>query len=740
METLPLPTPDHDEAALFAWVEQLCGGPIVASSRSSGGNRCRSWAIDVAAGPQIQKVFLRYAPPRPPSVEPYTIRREADVYRAIAQAGLLAPRLLGEHPTLPAILTERAPGIAEYRRLRDPATAQAIAAAFMAQLARLHRTDITGLHLAGGAQGTRIADHTCAELAIWRAMYAETARPDPLIDLALDWLEHAMPDPDGPVVLVHGDAGPGNFLFQHGALTAVIDWELAHLGDPMEDIAWLSMRCVMEPVPDFPAALAAYVQAGGVPIDRARIRYHRVLVSTRVVIIRHRNVTGEPGHAIVSEALNRRLLVEALADASYVDRDLPATPRLPAQPPRRPLHPRARRPPRRHRPPQHRPGRRRRRQGRRQDPEISPGPRPLRRRHARARRSKPRRPLRRTAKRLRRPNRPPSPTRRRRLRRHRLPPLPTTGRNRVTFTPEDDRFHFAAMGDRWWMTETAWFSFCHPERRLGGWLYTMARPNIGTVAGGAWVWDDTAHLPWEVRYNANYTAMRLPRDQDLTDITLPTGVSIKMLEPCTRYRLGFDDEDRCTIALDFAAIMPPRPLRRAGSPFGQAHHYDQFGHVTGHVTLGTEHIAIDCLAMRDRSWGPRPEHRPHRSAYVTGIATERDAFLAVTSWEQGREIIAYGFLTQDGETADLVSGHRTVEHDPANGWVTTITIEAIDDRGRRLHATGRRLSGIIINRHSFIDSNGLIAWTINGHPGHGEDQDMWPIHDWAAARRANRPA
>jgi hypothetical protein len=306
----------------------------------------------------------------------------------------------------------------------------------------------------------------------------------------------------------------------------------------------------------------------------------------------------------------------------------------------------------------------------------------------------------------------------------------------MTFTPADDGFHFAAMGDRWWMTETSWFSFCQPARKLGGWLYTMARPNIGTVAGGAWVWDDTAHLPWEVRYNANYTALRLPRDRDLTDIELPTGVSIRVLEPTRKYALGFADGDHCTMALTFEGIMAPHPLRRAGSPFGDAHHYDQFGRVTGEITLGGERVAIDCLAMRDRSWGPRPEHRPKKSSYVTGIATERDAFLAVTRWEGGREVIAYGFMIRDGVIGDLVSGHRRVERDPAQGWVTSISIEGSDEHGRTLHATGERISGIIINRHSFIDSNGLIAWTINGEPGHGEDQDMWPVHDWAAARRA----
>ena len=61
-----------------------------------------------------------------------------------------------------------------------------------------------------------------------------------------------------------------------------------------------------------------------------------------------------------------------------------------------------------------------------------------------------------------------------------MTPPDATPATQPVFTAADDGFHFAGMGDRWWMTETSWFSFCHPERKLGGWLYTMARPNIGT--------------------------------------------------------------------------------------------------------------------------------------------------------------------------------------------------------------------------------------------------------------------
>ena len=308
--------PADDEAELFAWVADVCGGPIRSITPASGGNRARSWAIDVEVPGNTKEVFVRYAPRRPSSAEPYTTHREAQVYRAIAPIGLRAPRLIAVHPQLQALVTERAPGIAEFRRLMDAPTKQAIAAELMTNLARLHAHPTAGITLDAGSQGPRIADHVRAELAIWRAMLDETGRPDPLLTLAFDWLDTNLPDPDGPVALVHGDAGPGNFLFENGRLTALIDWELAHLGDPMEDLAWFSMRCVMEPVPDFAVAIADYERAAGQPIDPARVRYHRVLVSARVVVIRHRNVTGEHAHAIVSRALNRRLLIEALAEAS----------------------------------------------------------------------------------------------------------------------------------------------------------------------------------------------------------------------------------------------------------------------------------------------------------------------------------------------------------------------------------------------------------------------------------------
>ena len=309
---------------------------------------------------------------------------------------------------------------------------------------------------------------------------------------------------------------------------------------------------------------------------------------------------------------------------------------------------------------------------------------------------------------------------------------------RPVFRAADDGFHFDDLGDDWWATETSWFSFHHPERGLGGWLYTLARPNIGTVAGGLWVWDDRAVLPWEVLYCSNYTALHLPRDTDLTDTVLPTGVGIKVLEPTRRYALNYEDAGRVSLRLTFDAVMEPEPMTSVNSTFGKARHFDQFGRVTGTLEIHGEHVEIDCIAARDRTWGRRREDRPRKAAYVTGAGDERSGFLAVTHPEPHREGVAYGFLRRDGVNAPLVDGERRVARDPVEGWITEIELDLVDARGRTLRLVGRPASRTIINRHTFIDVNSLVRWESSDGVAWGEDQDMWPVHDWAADARRRR--
>lgn len=320
-----------DGTDLLEWVASQAGGPVTRAERTSGGNRCEGWRIDIAVpGAGTRELFLRFMPRPPAGIEPYNVRREAAVYAALSGSKVPAPDLIALHPTLYAMLTVRAPGRAEFRRLKDDAEKAVIARDCMRALAELHRLDAAGLGVEALGPVGSVTEAVRAELDLWRALYRETGRADPLIEFGFAWLDANLPQVADRAVLVHGDAGPGNFLFEGGRMTALLDWELSHWGDPMEDLAWFTMRCVMEPVPDVPARIRDYEDAAGAEVDLQRIRYHRAFVSLRIVIIRHRNVTGEPGNSVVSRGLNRRLVIDAIAEAS--GQAAPAIDRVPDPP------------------------------------------------------------------------------------------------------------------------------------------------------------------------------------------------------------------------------------------------------------------------------------------------------------------------------------------------------------------------------------------------------------------------
>lgn len=296
-------------APLDAWLTAQLGGPF-AARQVMGGNRRQAWEVDSGG----RALFLRFASNYAQGDDDvFTIRREAAIYRALGAAGLPIPRLVALHPSLEAMLVERAPGAAAYGKLKNSAQQNAIAQQYMAGLAQLHVLDARTLDL-GLGQVRGVGDHIRDDIDLWERLYRAAAGADPLIEFALIWLRRNTPQDEAPARLVHGDAGPGNFLFQHGQLTAMLDWELCHLGDPMEDIAWVSMRSVLEPIPDFAAALGAYAQAAGAAIDIQRVRFHRVFVQWRIAIIRHRGGGGDLANSLVSHAINRRLLIDALAD------------------------------------------------------------------------------------------------------------------------------------------------------------------------------------------------------------------------------------------------------------------------------------------------------------------------------------------------------------------------------------------------------------------------------------------
>jgi len=100
-------------------------------------------------------------------------------------------------------------------------------------------------------------------------------RASPLIDYAYAWARREARREPGGTAVVHGDAGPYNFLIDGDRLTAVLDWEFAHLGDPAEDLG--IVRVYAESLFDWQEFLDLYVAAGGTPVPEQRVRLGMVL-------------------------------------------------------------------------------------------------------------------------------------------------------------------------------------------------------------------------------------------------------------------------------------------------------------------------------------------------------------------------------------------------------------------------------------------------------------------------------
>jgi hypothetical protein len=301
---------------------------------------------------------------------------------------------------------------------------------------------------------------------------------------------------------------------------------------------------------------------------------------------------------------------------------------------------------------------------------------------------------------------------------------------------KDDDFHTPSTDP--WETETCWFSFCVPERALMGYLYSWVRPNKGVSGGGVLVWDDTAHEPWELPYFEYQWHLPLPTEP-LTDCTLPNGISVRVLEPLTSYRLAYADPGRCVIDLEFHATTPPHVFTRGEPPFVVASHLDQPGRVTGTVDLHGERITVDCYAMRDRSWGPRTDLKGIRVGYCFATASADDAFLAfsVPRRDRSDEPLTAGYLLRDGARAALREGVRRVQRHPTHRWVTRVEIEATDDEGRSLVAVGEPVNRVAFFPYPrMLNWTSMVRWQFSGTEGWGEDQDVWRPDQWRAARSA----
>lgn len=290
-------------------------------------------------------------------------------------------------------------------------------------------------------------------------------------------------------------------------------------------------------------------------------------------------------------------------------------------------------------------------------------------------------------------------------------------------SPADDEFHPITRDEDSW-TETCWFAAAVPERGMGIWTYPLFRPRMGIMSCGIYVWETGAEELWQLPYYRVWWHMRFPQDQSLCSLRLSNGLSYDVVEPLTRYHVGYVDGDALTIDLEFTALHEPHALMgRRG-----VGHIDQLCQVTGEIVLYGETIPVDCIEMRDRTWGPRRETKQQTVlAYDYGARSATSGFHCSSLYdrEEGTYRLLTGYLLRPDGMRPIAAATRRAERDD-QGRPTRIHVEGTDDTGTPFSATGTVVSRFGKPSTPWFNWVSMVRWTLpDGSEAYGEDQETF---------------
>jgi aminoglycoside phosphotransferase (APT) family kinase protein len=269
----------------------------------TGGASRTTWAFDAVTGEQRRSLILRTGPPDDVHAG---MELEARAQAAAAATGAPVPHILVADDSIaalgnPFLICDAIKGETIVRRIQrqlDGADGQAGRAMLLQQcaqaLAAIHRADPHDPTLAHEDQ-----------LGQWRERLDAMGDTTATFEWTFRWLAAHRPPPSA-AVLVHGDFRMGNLIVDGSDLAAVLDWELVHVGEAYEDLAWFCIRAWRFGAP---ASLGAgglgsiecfvqtYEEASATTVDRVAFHWWLVLATLRWgVICRHqaeRHLSGQ---------------------------------------------------------------------------------------------------------------------------------------------------------------------------------------------------------------------------------------------------------------------------------------------------------------------------------------------------------------------------------------------------------------------------------------------------------------
>ena len=260
---------------LAAQLGAMLGGEVVGLAQLSGGASRQTWSFDLRRGDgRIEPLVMQRggADTGGPGIV-----AQARLLQVAAAAGVPVARVVHVDAERAAVVMQRVEGETIARRiLRDDACSAArgrLVAQCAQALARLHSVD---------PQQAADLDEP-DQLSFWRATLDRLDQPRPAFEIALRWLDANRPAAPRRAV-VHGDFRLGNLIVDANGLAAVLDWELAHVGDPLEDLGWLCVKAwrfggalPVAGLGEYEELIAAYEAANGVAVDRGALHWWETL-------------------------------------------------------------------------------------------------------------------------------------------------------------------------------------------------------------------------------------------------------------------------------------------------------------------------------------------------------------------------------------------------------------------------------------------------------------------------------
>ena len=256
----------------FAWVEERLGGRITHFERQP---RWRpAFYLDVQCGDETLPVYFR-GDRGSADHGVYPLEHEFRILEVLAAENIPVPKLYGFCEEPRGIVMERCPGRANLATAESPEEERAVLDDFVDILARMHALDVSKFEAVGIERPKDTHALGLGDFGRWEHAYrSHKLRPDPSIEFTIQWVKENTPSGRRKVSFLQGDSG--QFLFEKGRVTTLIDLELAYLGDPLADLAGLFTRDLSEPMGDLHHALARYGEQSGEPVDPRVVMYHGV--------------------------------------------------------------------------------------------------------------------------------------------------------------------------------------------------------------------------------------------------------------------------------------------------------------------------------------------------------------------------------------------------------------------------------------------------------------------------------